>query len=86
MKIMVFGVTGWVGHSIARIFSADGACVTVCSRGKNAGFAANLPEAVRILRADNIYSFPPASSQRNAGYWRGGRLRECLLINGKMPC
>jgi len=52
MKVMVFGGTGWVGHSVARIFSADGARVTVCSRGKNTGFTAHLPEVVRILHAD----------------------------------
>lgn len=52
MKVMVFGGTGWVGHSIARIFSNDGARVTVCSRGKKTGFIANLPKVIRILRAD----------------------------------
>ena len=52
MKVMVFGGTGWVGHSIARVFSEDGARVTVCSRGKNAGFIAHLPKVIRILRAD----------------------------------
>lgn len=52
MKVLVLGGTGWVGHSIARIFSEDGAAVAACSRGKNAGFTANLPKNIRILRAD----------------------------------
>ena len=50
MKIIVFGGTGWLGHTIVNQLAASRHQVVACSRGKNNGFA--LPDRLRHIIAD----------------------------------
>ena len=52
MKTIVFGGTGWVGHNIVLAFLDAGQDVTICTRGKNAGYRANLPADIPEVTAD----------------------------------
>jgi nucleoside-diphosphate-sugar epimerase len=52
MKVLVLGGTGWVGHSIVRVFSAEGHDVTVCSRGHKTTHLNDIPAHLRHVHAD----------------------------------
>lgn len=52
MKVIVFGGTGWVGHNIALDCNKAGYEVVVCSRGETDKFNANLPDNLRMIKAD----------------------------------
>jgi len=52
MKVIVFGGTGWVGHSIANAFASAGDDVTVCSRGRKSDYIDGISEGVRRVQAD----------------------------------
>ena len=52
MKVIVFGGTGWVGHSIVLEFHAAGHEVTACSRGMKDTYRSRLPEGTRVVQAD----------------------------------
>ena len=52
MKVLVFGGTGWVGHTIVKAFHEEGADVTICSRGKMGTYLRHIAEDVRRVQAD----------------------------------
>jgi nucleoside-diphosphate-sugar epimerase len=52
MKVIVFGGTGWVGHSIVCELAAAGHDVTVGSRGRKRDYMGGLPRGIRTLIAD----------------------------------
>ena len=52
MKTIVFGGTGWVGHTIVKLFHAAGHEVTACSRGLKSTYQEDMPDGVRVITAD----------------------------------
>jgi nucleoside-diphosphate-sugar epimerase len=52
MKVIVFGGTGWVGHSIAMEFHRAGHEVSVCSRGRKQTHLSELARGIRVIHAD----------------------------------
>jgi len=51
MKVLIFGGTGWVGHTIAGFFIEDNHDVTICSRGEKKTFSSVIEKA-KFLKAD----------------------------------
>lgn len=52
MKAIVLGGTGWVGHTIVRVFHDAGHDVTICSRGLMTTYQHEIPEGVSAVTAD----------------------------------
>ncbi len=52
MKIIVFGGTGWVGHNIAIDCHKPVYEVVICSRGQKEDYKSDIPEGIRMIKAD----------------------------------
>lgn len=52
LNCIVFGGTGWVGHTIANCLHDAGHDVTICARGRKSTYEAEIPGEIRRIRAD----------------------------------